>query len=140
MIKKEDYDSKDQKLIDKLAFPINNFMQQVITVLKRGIDFNNLNQQIITFTASVDSTGKPTTSIQFKNTLLTKVIGTVCLSAVNTSSTSRFPQSAPFISFSTNANLVTVTNIAGLGIPTGQANSDVYTFTVLTIGADIATA
>ncbi len=139
-IKKEDYDNKDQKLIDQLAFPINNFMQQVITVLKRGIDFNNLNQQIVTFTASVDNTGTPTTSVQFQNTLLTKIIGITCINAVNTSSVVRFPQATPFISYSINGSLITVTNIAGLGIPTGQTNSDTYTITILTYGANIPTS
>ncbi len=140
MIKKEDYDSKDQGLIDKLAFPINNFMQQVITVLKHGVDFSNLNQQIITFSASVDATGKPTTTLQLKSSLSTKVVGIVCISAVNTTATTRFPASSPFVSFTLNTNLITITNIAGLGIPTGQTNSDTYTFTVLAIGADIPTA
>jgi hypothetical protein len=139
-IKKEDYDSKDQKLIDQIAFPINNFMQQVINVLKHGIDFNNLNQQIVTFTASVDTNGKPTTSIQFQNTLSTKVIGVVCINALNTSSVIRFPQATPFISYTTNGTLVTVNNIAGLGIPSGQTNSDIYTFTVLTYGANLPTS
>jgi hypothetical protein len=139
-IKKEDYDQKDQKLIDQLAFPLNNFMQQVITVLKHGIDFNNLNQQIVTFTVSVDAQGKPTKSIQFQNTLATKVIGIMCISALNTSSTIRYPQATPFISYTMSGNLVTVNNISGLGIPAGQTNSDIYTFTILTIGQNLSTS
>ncbi len=139
-ITKEDFDSKDQKLIDQIAFPINNFMQQVINVMKNGIDFNNLNQATITFTASVDSNGKPTTPVQFQNTLSTKVIGIICINALNTSSILRYPQATPFISYTTNGNLVTVNNIAGLGIPSGQTNSDTYTFTILTIGQNLPTA
>lgn len=115
-------------------------MQQVITVLQHGVDFNNLNQQIVTFTVSVDTNGKPTTPVQFQNTLLTKVIGIVCINALNTSSVIRFPQAAPFISYTTNANLVTINNIAGLSIPSGQTNSDIYTFTILTYGANLPTA
>ncbi len=139
-IKSEDFDKEDQKLIDKLAFPINNFMQQVITVLKNGVDFTNLNQQIITFTASVDAIGTPTTSVQFQNKLTTKVQGLVVIGAVNTSSVPRYPEAGIFMSFTANANLITITNIAGLGIPSGQTNSDTYTFTVLSIGANIPTA
>lgn len=139
LLKKEDFDSKDQKLIDKLSFPINNFMQQVVNVFKNGVDFTNLNQQTNTFTVSVDSTGTPTTSVQFKNTLATKIMGITCISAVNISSLSRYPQSAPFISYTINGALVTVTNIAGLGIPCGQDNSDTYTLTVVTIGTNLPT-
>lgn len=136
-IVKEDFDKADQSLVDKLGYPINNFMQQVITVLKRGIDFNNLNQQIVTFTASVDTTGTPTVPIQFQSTLLTKIIGLQCINAVNTSSIIRYPQAGLFVSYSINGNLITITNIAGLGVPEGQTNSDTYTFTILTYGANL---
>lgn len=126
--------------MDQLAYPINDFMQQVITVLKQGIDFNNLNRQLVTFTASVDTNGKPTTSVQFQNTMATKVIGIVCINAVNTSSIIRYPVATPFVSYTSNGNLITVTNIAGLGTPAGQTNSDIYTFTIEVIGANIPTA
>lgn len=135
----EDFDDKDQDLINKLAFPINNFMQQVINVLKNGVDFNNLNQQIVTFTLTVDSAGKPTTSVQFRNKLNTKLIGIVCINAINTSSIQRFPVATPFISFSEDARLVTINNIVGLGVPSNQTNSDAYTLTILAIGENITT-
>lgn len=139
-LKKEDFDKDDQDMIGKLEFPVNNFMQQVINLFKNGIDFTNLNQQVVVFTASVDSTGTPVSTIQFKNTLSTKIIGIGCINAINKSSTQRYPASTPFISFTTNNNLITITNIAGLGIPAGQTNSDVYTFTIVTTGAQIPTS
>lgn len=139
-IKKEDFDQKDQKLVDQLAYPLNNFMEQVITVLTHGVDFNNLNRQIVTFTASVDTNGKPTTSVQFQNSLSTKVIGIICINALNTSSVIRYPQATPFISYTSSGNLITVNNISGLGIPSGQTNSDIYTFTLEVIGANIPTS
>lgn len=114
-------------------------MQQVVGVLKHGVDFNNLNQQIVTFTASVDSKGTPTTSVQFQNTLASKIIGLICISAVNTSSVANFPIATPFLSYTSNGNLITITNIAGLGIPDCQTNSDAYTITILAIGANLPT-
>lgn len=139
LLKKEDFDGKDQKLIDQLAFPINNFMQQVVNVLKNGIDYSNLNQQIVTFTISVDANGAPVSPVAFKNTLSTKVIGMVCISAINVSSTLRSPNATPFMTFTSNGNLISITNIAGVGIPANQTNSDTYTFTILTIGANLPT-
>jgi hypothetical protein len=134
---KEDFGKDDQEMIDKLAFPINNFMQQVITVLKNGIDFNNLNQQVITFTTSVNAQGVPVTPVQFRNGLASKVIGIICINALNQSSTTRFPEATPFISFTSNGTVLTITNISGLGIPEGQTNSDTYTFTILNIGQNL---
>lgn len=139
LITKEDFDGKDQALIDKIAFPINNFMQQVVNVLKNGVDFNNLNMQIITLSVSVNSTGYPVSAIQFKNNLSTKVIGMICINAINQSSTIRFPTAQPFISWSQNSNVLAINNISGLPIPAGQTNSDIYQLTILTIGQNLPT-
>lgn len=140
LLKKEDFDGKDQALIEKLAFPINNFMQQVVNVFKNGIDFNNLNQQFNIVTVSVDSTGTPVNTIQFKCNLSTKVLGMVCINAVNQSSTIRFPSAQPFISFTQNNSLVTINNISGFPIPEGQTNSDTYQITILTICQNLPTS
>lgn len=140
LIKQEDFDSKDRKLVDKLAFPINNFMQQVVNVFKNGIDFNNLNQQVVTFSVSVDATGTPVNTIQFTNNLSTKIIGMICINAINTSGAIRYPNAQLLLSFTVNANTITVNNIAGFPIPSGQTNSDTYNLTILCIGQNLPTA
>ena len=140
MIKPEDFDGKDQNLISKLAFPINNFMQQVVGVFKNGIDFTNLNQQINTITVSVDASGHPLSAIQFKYILSTKPLGIICINATNQSSVIRFPSAQPFISYTINSNVISITNIAGLPIPAGQTNSDTYQLTLLVIGTNVPTA
>lgn len=138
LLKPEDFDSKDQALVTKLAFPINTFMQQVISALSNNLDFNNLNMQINTFTISVDTNGIPTTPVQFTLNLKTKLYGLICINALNTSANTRFPTAQPFISYSLNAGQVTINHITGLGIPTDQTNSDIYTLTVLSIGQNIS--
>jgi hypothetical protein len=138
-IKPEDFDTKDQALIGKLSFPINTFMQQVITAFTKQIDFNNLNMQINTFTVRVNATGQPTTPVQFTFSSTTKPIGMVCINAINQTANTRFPVATPFPSYSTEKNLITVSNIAGIGVPTGQVQSDSYTITTLTIFANIPT-
>ncbi len=143
-LKKEDFDSKDQKLIEKLAFPINNFMQQVVNVLKNGVDYTNLNRATVTITASVDQFGTPINTVQVKNTLSTKIIGMVCINYTNQSSTTRFPTAQPGISFiqnnAQNNTLITINNISGLPVPTGNTNSDTYQLTIELIGQNLPTA
>lgn len=136
-LKKEDFDKDDQSLIERLEFPINNFMQQVINVLKGGIDFNNLNRNIVTVTLSTNASGTPVSTVQFKNTLNTKVIGMNVISCINKSSVQRFPIAAPFVSYTSNGDLITVTNVAGLGIPEGNTNSDSFQLTIELIGANL---
>lgn len=137
LLKPEDFDSKDQALVQKLAFPFNTFMNQVINAFTGSIDFTNLNMQINTFTTSMNSNGVPTTQVQFQNNLSTKLYGLICINALNQSGDSTYPTAHPFISWSQNANTITINNISGIGIPTGNTNTDSYTFTVLCIGQNI---
>lgn len=139
-LKPEDFDSKDQALINKLAFPINTFMQQVITGFTQNLDFNNINMQVNTFTATVDVNGVPTIPVSFKNSLKTKLYGIICINALNQSGTNRIPEAQPFINWVQNSNTVTIRNVIGLGIPPNQTNSDSYTITVLCIGQNVPTA
>jgi hypothetical protein len=139
-LKPEDFDSKDQALVNKLAFPINTFMQQVVTAFTKNVDFTNLNMQVNTFTGSVDVNGIPTIPIHFQNALTTKLYGMICINALNQSGTNRVPNAQPFINWSQNNNTITINHITGIGIPTGQTNSDSYTFTVLSIGQNVPTA
>lgn len=139
LLNKEDFDAKDQGFIDRLSFPINNFMQQVVNVLKNGIDFNNLNQQINTITVSVDAFGNPVNTIQFQNSLNTKIQGMVCINAFNESANIRFPSAQPGITFTQNNKALIITNISALSFGENQTNSDTYQLTILSIGANLPT-
>lgn len=114
-IVKEDFDSQYQGLIEKLAFPLNSHMEQVRNLFSKGIDFENLSQEIITLTVQTNSTSKPISPLTFKTSLKNRVKGIMVISANITSSTNAYIQQAPFISFSQNNNIITINNISGLG-------------------------
>ncbi len=128
-IQKEDFEEEIQETIDKLAFPLNNFMEQTRSALDGNLDFNNLNQEIITVDVMVDSNGKPTMTTKYKSGLNTNVVGHNCINAINLTSSTTYPTSSPFISYAQNANLVTLLNISGL-----QANNK-YRLTLISIGS-----
>lgn len=113
-IAKEDFPAEYQTLIEKLSFPINSHMEQVRNLFNKGIDFDNLTQELITLTVQTNSTSQPLNRITFKSNLTNRVRGIVVISANITSSNLTYPQSAPFISFSQNLNIVTINNISGL--------------------------
>lgn len=126
---KSDFDKENQDLVDKLAFPLNSFMEQTRAAFQKNIDFVNLNQEVILLSVIVDEIGTPVQKTQYKSTLNTKVLGNVCIASVNTTTAGAFPNGQPFLTFAQDANIVTVTNIKGL--VAGQR----YTLTVLSIGA-----
>lgn len=109
----EDYAKEDQDTVTKLAFSLNPLVDELSNAFNKNIDFDNLNQQYSTFTVTVDGTGKPTSQLQIKYELKTRMKGIHVISAQNLTDTT-YPTAAPFISWSFASNLITVNNIAGL--------------------------
>lgn len=127
-IQKSDFESDQQELVDKLAFPINSFMEQTRSALDHNIDFTNLNQEIITLETMTDALGRPILETKYKSVLKTKVIGHSCINAFNLTDNTIYPISTPFLSFEQNANIVTILHVSGL-----QAGNK-YRLVVLSIG------
>ena len=113
-LSKEDFPAEYQQLIEKLAFPINSHMEQVRNLFNKGIDFENLSQELITLKVQTNEKSVPNTRLTFKSSLRNKLRGVVVISAVITSSNTSYPTAQPFISFSQNLNIVTINNISGL--------------------------
>lgn len=110
----EDFSASDQALVNKLAFIINPMIDQLQTVFHNNVDFDNLNQQLLNFDVTVDSSGKPTTSLQLSFDLNTRPKGLVVIQAVAYTN-NIFATGCPFISYTANANgNINVQNIAGL--------------------------
>lgn len=113
-ISKEDFPAEFHALIDKLAFPLNSHMEQVRNLFNKGIDFDNLTQEVITLKVQTNASSNPINTLTFKSTLRGRVRGIIVMSANITSATLSYPTQAPFVSFSQNNGIVTINNISGL--------------------------
>lgn len=114
-IYKSDYEKDQQDLIEKLSFSINVGMENFQGVLNNRTSLqDNIQCTLKTFNVTVDSSGKPTTTSAFTLTSLGTLSGIIVLNAVNQTNSTVYPTGTPFISFSVNSNLVSITNIAGL--------------------------
>lgn len=127
-LNKEDFDKTYQDLVDKLAFPLNSFMEQTRAAFDHAIDFNNLNRELIVLTTTVDSTGTPVQKLQYKSNLKSRVAGNICINSSNQTTPGNYPLSTPFLSFVQNGNIVTVNNISALH------PNEVYQLTIESIG------
>jgi hypothetical protein len=128
---KEEFKQEDRDTIDRLAFVLNSFMEQVIDTINGKIDFANLNQEIKTINVIVDSNGIPTTTLNVKHDLSTKTNGIVCINAKNLTNSSTYPSGAIFLTTTPSEGITKINNITGL-----QANNK-YSLTLLLIGKDI---
>lgn len=124
----DDFSKKDAQLVSRLAFALNPFLEQISTIFNKNIDFDNLNQEVITFTVELDASGIPKTQTDLRSTLKTKVRGIQCIRAQNLENDGTFPSSGVLVSFTTNGSLTRVNHITG--IPANKR----YSLTVITIG------
>ncbi len=111
----EDYDNKDQDLISKLAFSLNQPLQDITTALNKNLNIDD-NFQLIKkdLTVQVDSNGKPTVVLQFKTGLPGSCAGIQVIKATNQTNSNVYVTSQPFLTFTENSGVLTVNNITGL--------------------------
>jgi len=128
-LRAEDFGSDDRDLINRLAYVINTFFDDVNKALSKNIDFTNLNRELITLSVKIDGSGLVMNKPQVKTSITGKPAGFNVLKASRTD-TVGFPTSAPFVSFDFNGDIITITNITGL-----QANSE-YNLTLELISSN----
>lgn len=114
---KTDYKSEDQELVEKLAFSINVFNDNMTNAMNHQMSLaDNIQCTLKTFNVKVTSGGEPATPVSFSLTSNGKLTGITVLSATNTTNPNVYPTSAPFITYSLNNNIVTIKNVAGLPV------------------------
>lgn len=127
---KENFPSKYQDLCDVISNPFNNFGRQVTDGLNNNqvTVGDNLNEQYKTITVTVDASGKPVQTCQYKSTLSTKTVGIIVVAASNQTSSTTYPTGTPFMTWIDNSGTVTISNISCL-----QANNQ-YQLTIRSMG------
>ena len=127
---KEDYEAKYHGLIDKLAFVLNSFMEQVTNEVNGNLDFANLKQDAVTVKFTVNASGVPDGSGLLR-TAVASPTGFQVIKVVNVDNpTTVFATTQPFISFTsgTSSGVVKIINISGL--PANTA----FNLTIVAIG------
>lgn len=114
-LNKGDYSAEEQGLVEKLASSINIGIESLYEALNNRLTFkDNFAGTVVEIQVSVDSTGKPLQTTQFKLTNTNRVEGTLVIAANHATNPSIFPIGYPFVSFSVNGDIVTVRNVQGL--------------------------
>lgn len=111
-----DYDDQYKDLVDRLGTSINNSMDQLFDALNNKLNFkDNISATIASVTVTVNSSGVPTRTTQFKlNSTQTTVEGIFTINAYGANDSSILPTAGVFVSFSKNEGFVTIENVKGL--------------------------
>lgn len=111
-----DFDTNDQPLVNKLAFPINSAFDSINLALNNNLTFqDNMLCTTATFTVSVNASGsvvpKPIITLSTAQQGMT-ITGLLVLNATNVNNI--LPTGGIFINFSNASNSITINNIKGL--------------------------
>jgi len=113
-IRAENFKEDERGVASGIGAIYNQFVDQIYFLVNGGLDFENLNRQLVTVIVTMDSTGKVVNSPAVRYSLRSRVQGVNCVKAVCLSSNTLTPLSQPFITFGLNLNTLIITNITGL--------------------------
>ena len=120
----DNVDNELKPAVETVGNSANIFMEQTYTAIMGLLGVNdNLNMEFKNVDITVDSNGIPTPSVSFKSGLSGKVVG---LTVIRTFLAN--PTSQPFLNFSENNGIVTISYATGL-IPNTK-----YQLVILSIG------
>lgn len=129
-IVKEDFPTQYQDLIDKLAYVLNPFLDDVSSAFNGDISVDNLTRQYASCTIqttksstsylvnniSTGGTISPPTKI--RSNLTNQLQGINVLNVVNLTNPASYPLGAVQLCWTINSGIITITNVTGL--PDGQ--------------------
>lgn len=114
-IRTEDFPEEQQEIVDRIGGVYNSFAEEVYRALDKGIDFDNLSRQVVSYNVKIGSTGAPINPAPIKVNLVNRIKGVYVLNAVNVNSPNTYPTAAPFVSWSiTSTGQLSVLNVSGL--------------------------
>lgn len=113
-IQAEDFESDDQQMAGQLGSVLNPFMQQVVEIMDKRIDFENRVEVYKQVEMTVDSNGTPVLNDKIK-VGKNSIRGLSIIAAFNQTNTAGYPTQQPFISFQQlSGGIIQVKNITGL--------------------------
>ncbi len=114
----EDFDPKDRDLVDKIAFVVNPFGDDVTRAFTNNLSIDdNMNWSKKDVTITTNSAGNPVGTITIKTGLDHLCDGTQVIKVTNNTSSNTYPSGMPLISFTENTNgVITINNITNLPV------------------------
>jgi hypothetical protein len=110
---KEDFPEEYQELIDKLAYSLNPFLEQISNAFNKNVTIENLSREFITITVE-NVSGNLKIPVQFKTNLTGRIQGLHVIRAENLTNPAIYPTQTPWVSWTINANILTAQKVTGI--------------------------
>lgn len=127
---KEDFQKEYQPLIEKVGYTTNSAFESIFNALNGGLNFDNLSLPYKEVNLQVSASGAPLQTTQFKTGFSSgkKLKGLQVIKVENLTDTTALLTGAPFVTYTENNDLITITQVTGL-----VANNK-YTLRILVLG------
>jgi hypothetical protein len=110
-----DFEDDDKKLIEQLAFPINDGFNALYFAVDGRLSLrDNLFCTVKDVEITVNANGIPTTTTSFGLDKSGQILGCRVIYAANQVNSAVYPTGQPFISFSQNGTSIIINHISGL--------------------------
>ena len=109
----EDFSKEQQEFAQKFGSIWNSFVDNFQQFINHGVGYDNLNQEVKSFTFTTNSSGQPIGGLQFKTTLNGNING-IIITSIKLANSQDFVTTMPVITFSQDSSLITIKNISGL--------------------------
>lgn len=116
-INRQDFPPASQNIIERLGGLLNKPIEAINDIINGKLTLkDNVNCDIVTVTASVDSTGKPLGEVQINLSTTVSIVGLQVVKVECLTNSTTYPTSTPYISYTQRSGVLIVNNIAGLPI------------------------
>jgi len=110
-----DFKQEFQALVDQLSVSINVGIENIYDALNRKLTLrDNIACTVKEIDVKVDEAGTPSTTTQFQMDISNRLDGIVVISALNQTTSSMYPTSGIFISWTQTQTGILINNITGL--------------------------
>lgn len=114
-IRTEDFPEEYDRSIAEKFSSFNGFMDEIVDLVNnKKIDFENVNRQKAQIDVNTDAAGNMLSNPQIKLDLKSKPYGIHIVRIDNINSPGTYPNYMPFLAFTFNDTILTITQIKGL--------------------------
>jgi hypothetical protein len=111
---KEGFDEEYHQLVDTLSYSLNPLIDQIVNAFNKNINFDNINQELVSIEATVNASGVPKSELNIKSALKTRINGCVVVNIVNLTNSTALLTGSPFINYDLATNGIIIKQITGL--------------------------
>lgn len=114
LLKKDDFDQDQHDFIDKVAYVINPFLEQISNAFNKNITIDNLSREISSIDVENATGGTLKIPVDLKTRLTGRIVGIHVIKSDNLTNTAVYPTNTVGVSWTLNGTIINIKNVTGI--------------------------